>query len=34
MHLTRGKGFADKQPAIRVGGTDRVSHIRTDEWGS
>lgn len=31
MHENRGKGFAGKRPAIGGGGSDRVSHMRTDQ---
>ena len=29
MYQNRGKGFADKRPAIRGGGIERMSHMRT-----
>jgi hypothetical protein len=29
MHQNRGKGFADKRPAIRGGGIERMSHMKT-----
>jgi len=34
MHQNRGKGFADKRPAIRGGGIERMSHMRTWEFNS